>query len=132
MRNPDFSTAPKMYANKSVIDFGEHPLGTQTEIDYVIANNGSSKLTIGYGELGAKLNGQAMNSYVPFYYTSETNPQVNSPIEVAPNSQATVKLYFDLKDAPVSKGEYEGYFLELPTNDPINSWLTINVKGKAI
>ncbi len=135
LRSVDSINSPKLKIQDTIVNFGEHAFGTQAELDYKIRNDGNSKLIIepagyGAGGVGAKLNGEMISSYVPFYYTFEG--RINKPIEVEPNSEIIIKLYFNLKDVPVDKGEYEGYFLEMPTNDPLKPWITITLKGKAI
>jgi hypothetical protein len=130
LRPFNLENAPKFKVDSLLVDFGEHLIGTQTEIDYVIKNEGNSKLIIDAGGLVAKLNGGIIGGYIPFYYTFEG--KLNKRIEVEPHSEVSIKIYFNLIEGKVNKGVYEGYFFEMPTNDPINPWITINLKGKSI
>ena len=130
LRPINLENSPKLKVDRLLIDFGEHPIGSETKVDYVIRNEGNSTLIIEKGGVGAKLNGEPVEGYIPFCYTFEG--RVNKRIEIEPHSEDSIKVFFRLEEELVDEGVYEGYLFEMPTNDPFNPWITINLVGIAI
>ncbi|MBW2965836.1 hypothetical protein KY342_01890 [Candidatus Woesearchaeota archaeon] len=131
--------APKLKVDGFVVDFGENPIGNKKEIDYVIKNEGNSKLiinTVRPGSLVTKLNGNMSFgwAHTPFYCKFGSNSDLRSnKIEIEPHSKTIVKLFFDLESVKeVKKGVYEGYFYQIVTNDPRQPWITIKLIGRGI
>ncbi len=132
LRSIDLEDWPKLEVESLFVDFGTHPIGSETKVNYSIKNNGTKKLIINRPlGMGAKLDGDFIDGYIPFYYTNGSR-SLYGDINIDPFSEENITLFFYLPEGLVIPGTYEGVFFEMSTNDPTKPWITINLKGEAI